>query len=855
METQYSGRITQRKIPAGQVTAMSGFSQNITDWFRTSVGDPTLAQRYSWPTILGGENLLLCAPTGSGKTLAAMVPILDQLITNPKPSHGVQCLYIAPLKSLCNDVRKSLNRHLNSLDQQLSGREIPSVGLRTGDSSSQARKRILTDPPQILITTPESLALLLTHNRIDSLFSSVRWVIVDEVHEMFGNKRGSDLSLSLERLQKLTRNPPQRIGLSATCRPPELAARFLVGNGRDCTIAEVRDQQTLQVTVEAVGIDSSQTYWQPQQFFPQVMHRLQQELEHNQTILVFTNSRSLAERLGFALRNRLPIPTEQIGVHHSALSAKRRKLLETRFKSGELRIVVATSSLELGLDVGTIDLVVLLHPPGEVVRMLQRIGRSGHGPQRIRRGLILVNNPAELMEAVVTNSTGHFGQTERITMPEKPLDVLCQHLLGIASRPGLSAEEAFEVVKQAYPYRDLTRAEFDDCVRYLAGKDKKNQSWLPARLFVSDSGLSLTGSRTLRILRQNLGTILGERQTPVRTVNDSLLGEVAETFTDSLQPGDRFLLEGRCLEFKRSTKNGLIVEEVTGRPVVPRWLSEGWMLSRELAEHLYHFRSHAVQVLRQNPDELRSMLRTDYGLANNTTELLCQWFEAQEAVSEIPDAGQCFIEAIASDMGVEYYFHTPLNRLANETIARVAVHRLQQRNIPCMPPVVADLGFLLFVESVKDIPPTQWRQLLSEKDFETDLDSALHDSLVVRDRFRRVALTGLMLLKNPIGKPSKVGGHDWAERRLFQKLRDTDADFVLLRQAMREVKLTCLDTQTALEYLQSLPQRAVKIRWLSTVSPFASAWTQSNQEPEDPANPAEVLEKLHATLMGVPDPV
>jgi ATP-dependent Lhr-like helicase len=841
-------RFTMLTIPPSSETALGVLSAPVRGWFQGRLGEPTLAQRSAWPVIGRGENLLLSAPTGTGKTLAAFLPILDHLFSRHTPC-PLLCLYVSPLKALCNDVRRNLQAAIREAGEGFDHSWLPTVGLRTGDVSAQVRKALWTAPPTILVTTPESLAVLLTQKQITSLFSEIRWLIVDEIHDLLATKRGADLAASLERVEAIAGRPVQRIGLSATCRPLNEAASFLVGGERACTLAAIRDQADLDVKVEALGVAVEAGGGNPSRFFSRVVDRLERELEGNRTVLVFTNSRGLAERLAYTLRGREVVPAEQVGVHHSALSAGRRKRLERELKAGRVRVVVCTSSLELGLDIGSVDLVILLHPPGAVVRMLQRVGRSGHGPGRIRRGLVLVSSPAELMEAAATCASGGFGQTELLAVAEKPLDVLCQQMLGMAAEERYSVEEAFVLMRRAYPFRDLSREEFDDCLRYLSGKDRQGRDWLPARMRAGDSWLSLVDALTLRILRRNLGTILGERQTEVKNETERLIGEVDEAFAERLQPGDRFLLDGRCLEYRTASRNAISVTEVVGRPVVPRWLSDGWPVSRELAGRIYLLRCQALQALRQDGGVIR-FLEQEYGLERETAGLLGQWFEVQDALSEIPDADECLIEAIASDMGVEYYFHTPLNRLGNEALARVAVSRLHRLGIRCMSPVAADLGFLLFVESCNDLSPGQWRVIFAAEGFAGDLELSIRDSAIVRERFRRVALTALMLLKNPLGDATKVGGRDWAERRLYQKIQASDGEFVLLRQALREVKQSFLDEEAAVRYVGELPGRVVKIRWLSAVSPFAASWTQSAQEPDEHWDAAEALEKLHATLMG-----
>jgi ATP-dependent Lhr-like helicase len=816
-------------------------AEPVARWFQHTFGEPTVGQRLAWPAVADGGYLLLCAPTGSGKTLAAFLPILSDLLAHPH-DQGLHCLYLAPLKALANDARKNLRRALQGLRQFLGpGCLLPRIGLRTGDTPARVRRALLRRPPEILLTTPESLALLLSQPSASSLFAMLRWVVVDEVHALAADKRGADLALSLERLSALAGDGPQRLGLSATCSPLGEAARFLAGAGRSCRIAQVPDTAPLELVIEPLPETGG--------FLRSLLDRLEPELVTNRTTLIFTNARGLAERLVWALGQRFPAWIHEIAVHHSALAAARRRRVERQLKQGLLRAVVSSTSLELGIDIGPVDGVVLVHPPGNVVRLLQRVGRGGHGPGRIRRGLVLTASAAELLESAVTTASGRCGQYEPLHVPPHPLDVLCQQLLGMAAQRPWLADEAFALVCRAYPYRDLSRRDFDDCLDYLSGRRCDGTAWLPARLCWFGAEFSLLDERTARVLRRNLGTILSERARAVRFRGGSAVGEVAEGFADRLQPGDRFLLDGRCLEYHGLEEQTLLVEEVAGRPAVPRWGSEGWPLSPDLARRLYHLRIQAAEALRDGPEILARLLHREYGLEGRAAAALVAFFQRQECLSEIPDAGTCLVEIVAGEAGLSYYIHTPLNRVGNDALARVAVLRLARDRGRASASVVADLGFVLFLRQDADLGPEEIRALLAVDAFPTDLADAVADSLTLRERFHRVAFTGLMLLRNPLGQRRRVGGIHWPERRLFEQVRATEPDFVLLRQAAREVHEECCDAPNAEAYLQALGRQVIRCRRLAQVSPFAESWTQLALGPaESVDSPAEALERLHAAL-------
>jgi ATP-dependent Lhr-like helicase len=829
-------------------------------WFRRRFGAATQAQRLAWPALARGDSLLLSAPTGTGKTLAAFLPILGELFLQPAAlveGPPLRCLYVSPLKALVNDACRSLEGHIADLAPLLSA-PPPCLAVRTGDTPAAERRLLRTSPPDVLFTTPESLALLLSRGSLHAAFANLRWVVVDEAHALAGGKRGADLAVSLERLEELAPAPLQRVGLSATATPQEEAARFLVGPGRPCTVVRAGERAPPELTIEPLEPG--------RRFFSDLVERLLPALAAHRSTLIFANARGLTERLAWALRRRAPQWDGQIAVHHSALSAERRREVEGLFKAGALRAVVSSTSLELGIDVGSVDLAVLVHPPGDVVRLLQRVGRSGHGPHALRRGLVLTAGPAELLEATVTAASGLAGQCEPLRVPEAPLDVLCQQLVGILAADPRAPDELFALVRRAAPYAELSREDFDGCLAYLRGLDRDGESWLPARLAEDGDCLRVRDARTARLLRRNLGTILADENVPVRLRTGPepadpfadeveaqpplTVGEVDEAFAGRLQPGDRFLLDGRCLETVRLEDGALLVEEVAGRPRVPRWGGEGLPLSPELANRLFLLRLRAAEALREGPGALAGLLGTEYGLQEPAAALLADYFQRQEAMSEIPDPLTLLIEAVGREGGCRLYLHTPLNRAGNDALARVAVARLAREHGLSATSVVADLGLALCLRSVPPDVPGLVRALLRAEGLDSELDRALADGPALRERFGRVALTGLMLLRQPLGGRRRVGGRGWGGRRLFDQVAERDGGFVLLRQARREVRAELCDGAAARAYAEALPGLAVRCRWLAVPSPFVEAWTQAETGAEAVESPAEALRRLHAQLTG-----
>jgi ATP-dependent Lhr-like helicase len=529
--------------------------------------------------------------------------------------------------------------------------------------------------------------------------------------------------------------------------------------------------------------------------------------------------------------------------------------VERGLKRGELRAVVSSTSLELGIDIGSVDGVVLVHPPGDVVRLLQRVGRSGHGPGLPKRGLVLTASAGELLEAAVTAASTRAAQYEPLRVPAYPLDVLCQQLLGMAAARAWTADEAFALVRRAHPYRDLPRDDFDACLDYLSGRRREKGSgvfseWLPPRLAWDGDQFRLRDGRTAKLLRRNLGTILADEPRLVRLLDGAAVGEVEEPFAERLSPGDRFLLDGRCLEYRRDDGRALFVEEVVGRPAVPRWGGEGAPLSAEVARRLYLLRVQAAEALRGGRAALAALLRDDCGLGDDAAAVLLAHFERQECASEVPDAATCLVEVVPRQGAADHYLHTPLNRAGNDALARVAVLRLARDRGRPAHTLVTDLGLVVSVAG-DEVGPDDWRRLLSADGFDADLSAALADSAALRSRFQRVALTGLMLLRNPLGRRPRVGGRDWGERRLFDKVRRGDPEFALLRQAEREVRREVCDGEAARRFAEELSRLALRCRRLARVSPFVEAWGPVSAGPADLVEtPDEALRRLHAALMG-----
>ncbi|MBX6312083.1 MAG: DEAD/DEAH box helicase [Isosphaeraceae bacterium] len=843
--------------------ALATLAGPVRDWFARAFPDgPTPAQARAWPAIAAGENLLLISPTGTGKTLAAFLAILDRLYREHADGTlgpGLRCVYVSPLRSLGYDIERNLAEPLEAIRRALGLGESPvSVGVRTGDTPARERRRLRDAPPHLLITTPESLALLLSQTAWDRAWAMVEHVIVDEVHALVPTKRGADLAVSLERLSAKAAGNPCRIGLSATCRPAEAVARFLVGPARACRIIEAeRPEGTGGPVLEVESLLRPDEGPHRGLTYRRLLRRLNEAIGENRTTVIFANTRAFAEKITHDLRPSLG--AEAIAAHHSALDAHRRREVEAALKAGDLRAVVTSTSLELGVDIGSADLAVMVGLPGSAARCLQRVGRAGHRPGQTTRGLLLAATAAELAGAAVTAQAAREGRVEPLRPIRNPLDVLCQQLLGMACGGEWSAEEAYDLVRRTEPFSDLSRDDFDACLAYLAGElaapagayepePGAEPRWTSPRLWKKRGDFGIRSRRVLRLFWSNVGTITSEES--VRVLVDGVeLGTLEAAYAERLQAGDRFVLDGRALEFRRLERLVVHARATEGEPDLPRWSSDRQSLSAELARDLARFREEAAAMLADGLSALRAWLVEAYELPPDAADRLGDLFAAQEQVSEVPRAGMLLVEESPHPEGFTYTFHAPLARSACEALGRAVAARLGQRFSRNLALTVADLGWSIRLSDGARIGPEDLPELLATEGLAADVMEGLDRGDLLARRFRHVAGTGLMVLRNPEGGRPKVGGLLWVSRRLYPLVKAACPDHPLLRETRREVLDDLLDTPGALAWLARRP--ALRFRTLDGPSPFAAAWIDAGgPEPLRYETPAEALRRLHARLTG-----
>jgi len=646
-------------------------------WFerRFPLG-PTEPQEAGWPEIAAGRHTLIAATTGSGKTLAAFLVCIDRLLRDAlagRLQDGVDVLYVSPLKALAADIRENLELPLAEIQEEAArdglAEAVIRAELRTGDTPASARARMLKRPPHILVTTPESLYLLITAARSRELLRGVRTVIVDEVHAVAGSKRGSHLALSLERLDALCEAPPVRVGLSATQKPIDTVARLLTGAhyAEGCSIVDLGHRRTLDLALEVP--DSELEAVASLEQWGEVVDRIAALVGEHRTTLIFVNTRRLAERLAHALEERLG--EDGVAAHHGSLSKERRLAVEAKLRAGELRALVATASLELGIDIGPVDLVCQIGSPRSLATFVQRVGRSGHARGATPRGRIFPMTRDELVECCAVLHGVRRGKLDRLHPPEAPLDILAQQIVAACATQVWAEDELYALVRRAAPYARLERSDFDDVLAVLSDGITTGRGRRAAWLHRDRVNGQLRGRRGARLVALTSGGAIPETADfrVVADPDDTFVGTVNEDWATESMAGDVFLLGSTSWKIRRVEPGVVRVTDAKGAPpTVPFWLGEAPARTEELSREVSELRVAVAQRLeRGGLAEALHWLRDDVDLPEAAAEQVARYLEAtRQALGVVPSQDDLVFERFFDETGgMQLVVHAPFGGRVN----------------------------------------------------------------------------------------------------------------------------------------------------------------------------------------------
>jgi ATP-dependent helicase Lhr and Lhr-like helicase len=814
---------------------LSVFSPATRAWFEQAFAAPTPAQVQGWPAIATGEHVLIQAPTGSGKTLTAFLYAIDRL--NDTPGQGLRLLYVSPLKALNYDIERNLRGPLAGLESKLR------VGVRTGDTPQKERRELQKEPPDILITTPESLYLMLTSQARETL-RGIETLIVDEVHAVAGTKRGAHLAISVERLQSLLEQPMQRIGLSATQRPIEEIGRFVAG-GRPIRIVDAgtRKELDLEVVVPVedmreLGSTASLSYPAPvdgqemdsgtehgaQSIWPSIYPEVLRLVEEHRSTIVFVNNRRLAERL--ALRLNELAEKEVARAHHGSLAREQRVLVEEDLKAGRIPCLVATSSLELGIDMGAVDLVIQVESPKSVARGLQRIGRAGHELGATSKGRIFPKFRADLLESAVVARAMREGEIEETRIPRNPLDVLAQQVVAIAADAEIAVDDLHRLVARAYPFRDLSRHQLENVLDMLAGRYPSDEfaELRPRIVWDRTGGVIRARDGARRLAVTNAGTIPDRGLFGVFLVEGGgRVGELDEEMVYEARAGQTFLLGASTWRIEEITRDRVLVSPAPGLPgAVPFWKGEGVGRPYELGQKI-GAASRELSALGEAKalERLRGEFHLDERAAKN---LLTFLREQERATGTVPSDRTIVVERFRDEIGDwRVCILSPFGSRVHAPWAMAIAALLREAHGIEAQSIWSDDGIALhFPES--DVPPPTEDLTIDPGDVEDLVVAEVGDTALFGARFRENAGRSLLIPRRRPGERTPL----WQQRLKAQSLLQVArkyGSFPVILETYRECLQDVFDLPALRTLLQGLKTRDVDLVEVETqsASPYSAS--------------------------------
>jgi ATP-dependent helicase Lhr and Lhr-like helicase len=840
------------------------FHPAVRAWFDGAFAGPTLAQERGWAEILAGHDTLIAAPTGSGKTLAAFLAALDALVHRAGDGHlgeGIDVVYVSPLKALSSDVEKNLAVPLAGIrDAALAlGLPAPAIrtALRTGDTTAAARAAIVRKAPHVLITTPESLYLMLTAGRTRELLRHVRTVVVDELHALMRDKRGSHLALSLARLDALVETRPQRIGLSATVHPIHDAASFLVGSGRPCSIVDVGHRRDLDLAIELPGTDLAAVATHEQ--WAEIYDRVAALVGAHRTTLVFVNTRRMAERVAHHLGERLG--EESVGAHHGSLARDRRLRIEQRLKAGEMRALVATASLELGIDVGTVDLVCQIGSPRAVTTLLQRIGRSGHALGRTSRGRLFATSRDELVECAALVRAVAAGRLDRVEPPVAPLDVLAQQIVAECAAREWTEDALFALFRTATPFAALERAAFDDVVHSVSEGAAPRMGRAGALVHRDRVNGVLRGRKAARIVASTNGGAIPDvaDYRVLLDPDETLVGTVNEDWAIESMAGDVFILGSHSWRIRRveSRRGVMRVVDAEGQaPSVPFWLGEAPSRTWELSSEVSRLRADIAARLNghgaypagvETRAAVVDWLGEECGLGTPGAAQLTDYMAAQrDALGVVPTMDDVIFERFFDESGgMQLVVHAPFGARVNRAFGLALRKRFCVSFDFELQAAATDDAIVLSLSAAHSFSLPEVFRYVRAADLDATLQQAVLQAPMFGTRWRWNASRALAVLRHQGGKkvqpylqrmraddllaavfPAQVACQDNAPVGPIEI-----PDHPLVRQTVRDCLTEAMDVERLRGILERMERGDIRLHARDTTEPSPFSHEVLNAKP------------------------
>src|SRR3989344_3357131 len=810
----------------------------VKEWFFGKFDDLSATQRYGVLPIWERKNILVSAPTGGTKTLTAFLSILNYLVTLAEKNEledKIYAVYTSPLKALTSDIHKNLIEPLAEIQELAKSKKIKlqdiRVGLRTGDTTVSERAKMARKAPHIFVTTPESLAIVLTSKKFVDYLKAVEFCIVDEIHAL-DNKRGAYLSLTLERLNEVSIIFPVKIGLSATIAPLEEVARYLIGEGsgvkgddvREVGIAEVKLDKKIDVQVLSPVDDLIKDKTAHHGMY-QLIDSLVKE---HKTTLIFTNTRAATERVVNYLKEKFPTEygDDTIAAHHSSLSKSHRYDIEERLRKGELKVVVCSTSLELGIDIGFIDLVIMLGSPKSSARALQRLGRAGHKLHDTAKGRFIISDRDDLVECCIIQKEMIERKINKIYFPKNCLDVLSQQIYGMAIYKIWDIDELLSTIRKAYCFAELSKNDFMDIIAYLSGEYALENSRVYGKIWY-DKQTKQVGKRgkLARVLYMtNIGTIPEESFITVKiSGSEEQVGFIDEGFMERMKKGDVFVLGGKKYIYGYTRGMNLYVKFTVDRPpTIPSWFSEMLPLSFDSALEINKFRKEMAKKLesKQPKNKIIEFIQKHMYVPEETAEAIYNYFLEQHSFLEIPHEDKIIVEKFIDNGKKFLIFHTLYGRRVNDALSRAIGYLIGAYGGRDIQLGISDNGFYLCGENMM---LKKSLEQLSEKNVEQFLKEAIEKTDVLARRFRHCATRSLMILRSYKGLRKTVGKQHMKSHFLLAAVKKITGEFPILREARREVLEDLMDIDNAKLVLTWIKKGKVDVEIKETdlPSPFA----------------------------------